>query len=45
MLLGAILVVMAMGSSEGREHRIIPIHAMSENVEVLYGDPEAEGES
>jgi len=27
-----------------REHRIVPIHPMSEDVEVLYGDPEKPGE-
>ena len=26
------------------EHRIVPIHPMSEDVEVLYGDPEKPGE-
>src|ERR1700693_6002531 len=26
------------------EHRILPIHPMSEDVEVLYGDPEKVGE-
>lgn len=26
------------------EHRIVPMHAMSEDVEVLYGDPEKPGE-
>jgi quercetin dioxygenase-like cupin family protein len=33
------------GQSPGKpEHRIIPIHPMSEDVEVLYGDPDKPGE-
>ena len=31
-------------SKEARQHRIIPIRPMSQDVEVLYGDPEAVGE-
>jgi quercetin dioxygenase-like cupin family protein len=31
-------------SKETREQRIIPIKSMTEDVEVLYGDPEKEGE-
>jgi quercetin dioxygenase-like cupin family protein len=31
-------------SKETRQYRIIPIKAMSEDVEVLYGDPEKAGE-
>ena len=31
-------------ATETRQHRIIPIRAMSEDVEVLYGDPEAVGQ-
>ena len=31
-------------SKETREHRIHPIRPMTEDVEVLYGDPEKEGE-
>ena len=31
-------------SRETREHRIIPIRPMAQDVEVLYGDPEATGE-
>lgn len=31
-------------SARKPEHRIIPIHPMSEDVEVLYGDPEVPGE-
>jgi quercetin dioxygenase-like cupin family protein len=35
----------AWGQSVGKpEHRIVPIHPMSEDVEVLYGDPEKPGE-
>jgi mannose-6-phosphate isomerase-like protein (cupin superfamily) len=35
----------AWGQSQGKpEHRIIPIHPMSEDVEILYGDPEKVGE-
>lgn len=35
----------ALGQPAGRpEHRIIPIHPMSEDVEILYGDPEKPGE-
>lgn len=35
----------ASAQSAGKpEHRIIPIHPMSEDVEVLYGDPEKPGE-
>jgi len=34
-----------MGQSPGEpEHRIIPIHPMSEDVEILYGDPDKAGE-
>lgn len=37
--------VAAMGQpTETRPHRIIPIRAMSQDVEVLYGDPEAVGQ-
>ncbi len=40
-----IAAVGAWGQSAGKpEHRIIPIHPMSEDVEVLYGDPEKPGE-
>ncbi len=31
-------------SKETREHRIIPIRPLTQDVEVLYGDPEAAGE-
>ena len=31
-------------SNEARRQRIIPIRPMSQDVEVLYGDPEAVGE-
>jgi quercetin dioxygenase-like cupin family protein len=31
-------------SRETREHRVIPIRPMTEDVEILYGDPEKEGE-
>ena len=31
-------------SKETREHRIVPIRPMTADVEVLYGDPEKEGE-
>jgi quercetin dioxygenase-like cupin family protein len=31
-------------SKETREHRVVPIRPMTEDVEVLYGDPEAAGE-
>jgi hypothetical protein len=35
----------AWGQSPGKpEHRIIPIHPMSEDVEILYGDPDKAGE-
>src|SRR5690349_11690735 len=35
----------AWGQTPGKsEHRLIPIHPMSEDVEVLYGDPEKPGE-
>ena len=35
----------ASGQSAGKpQHRIIPIHPMTEDVEVLYGDPEKPGE-
>ncbi len=44
MLTTAILVLLAVTPIETRAHRIIPIHAMSEDVEILYGDPEAPGE-
>jgi cupin domain len=37
--------VEARGQSAGTpQHRIIPIHPMSEDVEILYGDPEKPGE-
>ena len=37
--------VAAIGQSKGtRQYRIIPIKVMSEDVEVLYGDPEKVGE-
>lgn len=37
--------VAALGQpTETRQHRIIPIRAMSQDVEVLYGDPEAVGQ-
>lgn len=43
MMLGA--SVTAFGQpTETRQHRIIPIRAMSEDVEVLSGDPEAVGQ-
>jgi len=41
------LVVLAPGttqSQERRQHRLIPIKPMSQDVEVLYGDPEKVGE-
>ena len=31
-------------AGDSREHRIVPIRPMTEDVEVLYGDPEAEGQ-
>jgi quercetin dioxygenase-like cupin family protein len=37
-------VVRADGGKGPREHRIIPLRAMSGDVEILYGDPEATGE-
>ena len=45
----ALLIVMAAEagsaqSKESREHRIAPLKPMTEDVEVLYGDPEAVGE-
>ena len=42
-----ILLVAAAGSGQtksSREHRIAPLKPMTEDVEVLYGDPEAVGE-
>lgn len=40
-----ILAARAWGQDVGKpEHRINPIHPMSEDVEVLYGDPEKPGE-
>lgn len=37
--------VAALGQpTDTRQHRIIPIRAMSQDVEVLYGDPEAVGQ-
>lgn len=46
---GFALFLIAAGGARGQsagelEHRIIPIHPMSEDVEVLYGDPEKPGE-
>jgi len=43
----AIFVAAAAGSGQpkaSREHRITPLKPMTEDVEVLYGDPEAAGE-
>jgi quercetin dioxygenase-like cupin family protein len=47
--IGCLLIVLAStaGSSQpqkAREHRIIPIQPMSEDVEVLFGDPEVAGQ-
>ena len=45
--LAMLLVVASAASGQAvgnPEHRIIPIHPMSEDVEVLYGDPEKPGE-
>ena len=40
-----IAATVAWGQSPPKpEHRIVPIHPMSEDVEVLYGDPEKPGE-
>jgi hypothetical protein len=40
-----IVAASARGESPGKPaHRIIPIHPMSEDVEILYGDPEKPGE-
>ena len=40
-----LVAVAAWGQSPGKpEHRIIPIHPMSEDVEILYGDPDKPGE-
>lgn len=42
-----LLALAASGSSaaaEPRQHRIVPIHAMTQDVEVLHGDPEAVGQ-
>jgi quercetin dioxygenase-like cupin family protein len=45
----ALLTVVAPAAASGqpgetREHRLIPIKPMSQDVEILYGDPEKEGE-
>jgi len=45
----ALLLVVAPAAASGqpketREHRVIPIKPMSQDVEILYGDPEKEGE-
>ena len=45
----AVLTVVAPAAASGqpretREHRVIPIKPMSQEVEILYGDPEREGE-
>ena len=44
----ALLLIASAGvmgqSGSGLEYRILPIHPMSEDVEVLYGDPEKPGE-
>lgn len=47
--IGVALILGAAALTQGQsvpkpEHRIIPIHPMSEDVEVLYGDPEKPGE-
>ena len=46
---GAALLLLATANARGqseakREHRLAPIHPMTEDVEVLYGDPERTGE-
>lgn len=44
-LLTAFAVAAAQGQSkETRAHRVVPLRPMTEDVEVLYGDPEAAGE-
>lgn len=47
-LLALLLVVAPAAASgqpkEARGHRVIPIRPMSQDVEILYGDPEKEGE-
>jgi len=44
-LLSVIVSAGASAQSKGtREHRIVPIRPMTEDVEILYGDPEKEGE-
>ena len=43
----AILIISDLGAAQAtdnRQHRIIPIRPMSEDVEILYGDPEKVGE-
>ena len=45
----ALLIVVAPAAASGqpgetRGHRVIPIKPMSQDVEILYGDPEKEGE-
>src|SRR5829696_9074815 len=45
----ALLIVAAPAAASGqpketREHRVTPIRPMSQDVEILYGDPEREGE-
>jgi len=42
-LAGAVVTVQGQ-TAEAPTHRIIPIHSMTEDVEVLYGDPEKPGE-
>jgi len=42
-LAGAVVTVLGQ-TAETPTHRIIPIHSMTEDVEVLYGDPEKPGE-
>src|SRR5215471_10971174 len=43
--IGLILAYGALGqSADKREARIIPLHPMAEDVEVLYGDPETPGQ-
>ena len=44
LLLAASAAVASAQSKETREQRIVPIRPMTADVEVLYGDPEKEGE-
>ena len=44
MMAAASGVARADGGKGPRDHRILPIHPMAGDVEILYGDPESEGE-